>query len=66
MRYFKMGYQTKVQVINRKYSKQYYIVLPVPLAQALEIEKGEKVEWIIKDKEELLLKRIQNQGENNE
>lgn len=52
-----MGYSTKVQVINRKYSKQYYIVLPVPLAQAWELNKGEEVEWIIKNKKEMVLKR---------
>lgn len=60
-----MGCTTKVQVINRKYSKQYYIVLPVPLAQAWELKKGEQVEWIVKNKKEMILKR-KNKGVINE
>jgi len=52
-----MGYITKIQEVNRKYSKQYYIIIPVPMAQALEIKKGEAVEWKIKSVKELVLKR---------
>ncbi len=52
-----MGYKTKVQMINRKYSKQYYVVMPVPLAEAMEIEKGEEVEWTVVDKGKLILRR---------
>lgn len=52
-----MGYKTKVQMVNRKYSKQYYVVMPVPLAEAIEIEKGEVVEWVVVDKQKLVLKR---------
>jgi len=52
-----MGYKTKVQMVNRKYSKQYYIIIPVPMAEALEIQKGEAVEWKIEDKKKLILRR---------
>jgi len=52
-----MGYKTKIQEVNRKYSKQYYVVIPVPMAEALEIKKGEAVEWTIKSLKELTLKR---------
>ena len=54
-----MGYQSKVQVIERaKGQRQFYLICPAPLAQALEIEKGETIEWIVEDKATLLVKRV--------
>lgn len=36
-----MGYQSTVQVIRRGgKNRQYYLICPAPLAQALEMEKG--------------------------
>jgi len=54
-----MGYVSKLQVIQRSSNdqKQYYLICPAPLAQALEMEKGETIEWIVKDRETLLIKR---------
>jgi len=53
-----MGYQTKVQLIKRAKSEQWYINLPAQLAQAMEFEQSELVEWFIEDKSTLALKRI--------
>jgi len=52
-----MGYPTKVQLIQRKSSEQYYINFPSAVAQALELSKGEEVEWIIHDKKHMVLAR---------
>ena len=52
-----MGFPTKVQLIQRQASEQWYINFPSAVAQALEFEKGEVVEWIIKDKTTLILRR---------
>ena len=52
-----MGYPTKVQLINRKQSEQWYINFPAAVAQAMEFERGETVEWIIEDKGSLVLRR---------
>ena len=52
-----MGFQTKVQLIKRKQSEQWYINFPSALAQAMEFERGEMVEWFIEDKSLLALKR---------
>ncbi len=53
-----MGYISKVQVIKRgEKNRQYYFICPAPLAQALEIEKGEMIEWVVKDKQTLVIKR---------
>jgi hypothetical protein len=54
-----MGYPTKVQLIKRKQSEQWYINFPAAVAQAMEFERGEIVEWIIEDKESLVLRRQQ-------
>lgn len=52
-----MGYSTKIQLIKRKASEQYYINLPAALAQSMEFAKGEAVEWIVHDKGHLILSR---------
>lgn len=53
-----MGYITRVQVIERaNNNRQFYFICPAPLAQALEMEKGEEVEWVIQDRETIILKR---------
>ena len=52
-----MGFPTRVQLIKRKTSEQWYINFPAALAQACEFFKGEVVEWVVKDKYHLLLKR---------
>jgi hypothetical protein len=52
-----MGYPTKVQLINRKQSEQWYINFPAAVAQAMEFERGETVEWFIEDKGSLVLRR---------
>jgi hypothetical protein len=53
-----MGYPTKVQLIQRKDSQQWYINFPAPIAQAMEFAKGEVVEWVIQDRQTLRLNRI--------
>jgi len=52
-----MGYPTKVQLIQRQASEQWYINFPAALAHAMEFCKGESVEWIIEDKSHLILRR---------
>jgi hypothetical protein len=52
-----MGYPTKVQLIERATSQQWYINFPAAIAQAMEFEKGEIVEWTIADKGHLILAR---------
>jgi len=52
-----MGFPTKVQLIKRENSEQWYINFPSAIAQAMEFERGEVVEWIIEDKTHLVLRR---------
>jgi hypothetical protein len=52
-----MGFPTKVQLIARKSSEQWYINFPSAVAQAMDFAKGETVEWTIADKGNLILSR---------
>ena len=52
-----MGCPTKVQLIKRKESEQWYINFPAAIAQAMEFQRGEIVDWIIEDKTQLVLRR---------
>ncbi len=51
------GYLIKVQKVERPTNRSYYLNLPVVLAEALEISKGEEMRWLIEDKNTLLLCR---------
>jgi hypothetical protein len=53
-----MGLPTKVQLIKRKSSEQWYINFPAALAQAMDFSRGETVEWSIEDKSLLALRRL--------
>lgn len=53
-----MGFPTKIQLIKRAASEQWYVNFPSSVAQAMEFEKGEVFEWVIENKNRLLLKRI--------
>lgn len=52
-----MGYPTRIQQIRRKTSSQWYVNVPAALANAMEFEKGEIVEWVVKKNSGLLLVR---------
>jgi bifunctional DNA-binding transcriptional regulator/antitoxin component of YhaV-PrlF toxin-antitoxin module len=53
-----MAYLSKLQVIRRGgKNRQYYMICPAPLAEALELEKGEPLEWIIKDRHAFEIRR---------
>ena len=52
-----MGYPTRVQLIQRRASQQWYVNFPAALAQAMEFRKGEVIEWTVQDQDTLVLRR---------
>jgi hypothetical protein len=52
-----MGYLVKIQKVERPTNRSYYVNLPVVVAEALSIEKGEEFQWNIEDKNTLVLAR---------
>jgi len=58
-----MGYESKVQVIQRGgKNRQYYLICPAPLAGAMELEKGERIEWVVIDRKTLEIRRMEAKG----
>ena len=57
-----MGFPTKVQLIKRRASRQWYINFPSALAQAMDFSPGETVEWFVEDKSLLVLRRSHPPG----
>ncbi len=60
LKYNTMGFPTKIQLIKRASSEQWYVNLPSAVAQAMEFEKGEIVEWVIVDKQRMILQRVEH------
>ena len=53
-----MGYVVKVQKVERPTNRSFYLNLPAVLAEALEIRKGEQLQWSVEDKNTLILSRV--------
>jgi hypothetical protein len=60
-----MGYLVKVQKVERPTNRSYYVNLPVVVAEALAIEKGEQFQWSIEDKNTLVLNRCKPKKSRN-
>lgn len=53
-----MVYLSKIQVIQRATgSREFYLICPVPVAEALQLQKGEQIEWLIEDRNTLVIRR---------
>jgi antitoxin component of MazEF toxin-antitoxin module len=52
-----MGFPVKLQKVQRPTNRSFYIRLPAALADAVQLFKGEDLEWFIEDKNTLTLRR---------
>lgn len=52
-----MGYLVKLQKVERPTNRSFYVNLPAALADALQLDKGEELEWFLEDKNTLILRR---------
>ena len=52
-----MGYQVKIQKVERPTNQSFYVNFPAAIAEAVSIEKGETMEWFIEDRNTFILKR---------
>jgi len=55
-----MGYTVKMQRVERRGTKSFYVNLPAAVAEAAQIEKGEQMEWVIEDRNTFVLRRIKS------
>ena len=52
-----MGYEVKIQKVERPTNRSFYVTLPSTLADAMNIAKGEAFEWTVENKNTLVLSR---------
>lgn len=57
-----MENRTKVQLIRHATNRQWYVDVPMAVARELKLEKGEEIEWQVKDQAHLVLKRSRISG----
>jgi antitoxin component of MazEF toxin-antitoxin module len=53
-----MGYKVKLQKISRPTNKSFFVSIPVVLVESMELEKGEEFDWILEDKNNIVLQRV--------
>jgi hypothetical protein len=53
-----MGYRVKLQKVQRPTNRSYYLNVPTALAEAMQVHKGEEFEWILEDRNTLVLRRL--------
>lgn len=53
-----MGHKIKIQRVERGKTKSFYINFPAAIAEAVQIEKGEEMEWLIEDRNTFIIRRI--------
>jgi hypothetical protein len=53
-----MGYPVRIQKVERNVTSSFYVNFPVAVAEAINVTKGESWEWLLEDKNTLVLRRI--------
>ncbi len=56
-----MRYRVKMQKVERPTNRSFYLNFPLVLAEAMGVEKGEEFEWIVEDRNTLVLQRLKQQ-----
>ena len=52
-----MAHRTKVQLIRRRASQQWYVNFPAAVAEVMDFQRGETVEWELVDGTQMVLNR---------
>ena len=52
-----MGYKVKLQKIERPTNKTFCVTVPVVMVEAMDLKKGDELEWFIEDKNTMILRR---------
>ena len=55
-----MGYKVKIQKVERAINRSFYVNFPVVFAEAINLVKGEEMEWFIEDRNTFVLKRVKS------
>jgi bifunctional DNA-binding transcriptional regulator/antitoxin component of YhaV-PrlF toxin-antitoxin module len=52
-----MGYRIRVQKVDRPSNRSFYVNFPAPIADAVNLRKGEELDWIVEDRNTFIIKR---------
>ena len=52
-----MGYKVRIQRVDRPTNRSFYLNFPSPLADSVNMQKGEELEWLIEDRNTFVVKR---------
>ena len=52
-----MGYKVRLQKIECPTNKTFCVTVPVVMVEAMELKKGDELEWFIEDKNTMILRR---------
>jgi bifunctional DNA-binding transcriptional regulator/antitoxin component of YhaV-PrlF toxin-antitoxin module len=55
-----MGYRVRLQKVDRPSNRSFYVNFPAPIADAVNMQKGEELEWIIEDRNTFIIKRVKS------
>ena len=53
-----MGYKVRIQRVDRPTNRSFYLNFPSPIADAVNMQKGEELEWLIEDRNTFVIKRV--------
>ena len=55
-----MGYKVRIQRVDRPTNRSFYLNFPSPIADAVNMQKGEELEWLVEDRNTFVVKRIKS------
>lgn len=53
-----MGYKVRIQRVDRPTNRSFYLNFPAPIADAVNMQKGEELEWLVEDRNTFVIKRV--------
>jgi len=53
-----MGYKVRIQRVDRPTNRSFYLNFPSPIADSVNMQKGEALEWLVEDRNTFVVKRV--------
>jgi antitoxin component of MazEF toxin-antitoxin module len=53
-----MGYKVRIQRVDRPTNRSFYLNFPSPIADSVNMQKGEELEWLVEDRNTFVVKRV--------
>ncbi len=53
-----MGYKVRIQRVDRPTNRSFYLNFPSPIADSVNMKKGEELEWLVEDRNTFIITRV--------